>query len=138
MQRKKVSPPQQGAPLCDHYVYYSTSYVCFQELSAIRRGVSKQGYYKKSTSPCVCWRQNRTWAEACPRECQTGTLIWIILFVFADDLPQLLVDILFRPLMFIIRFFWNWPKNSYNLGNSIFSYIRFSIWSYNLVCKTTR
>lgn len=29
-------------------------------------------------------------------------------------------------------------KNSYNFGNSIFSYIRFSIWSYNLVCKTTR
>ena len=57
---KKVSPPQQGAPLCDHYVYYSTSYVCFQKLSAIRRGVSKQGYYEKSKSPCVCRRQNRT------------------------------------------------------------------------------
>lgn len=28
-----------------------------------------------------------------------------LLFVFADDLPRLFVDILFRPLMFIIRFF---------------------------------
>lgn len=57
---KKGVTAAARCPLCDHYVYYSTSYVCFQKLSAIRRGVSKQGYYKKSKSPCVCWRQNRT------------------------------------------------------------------------------
>lgn len=54
---KKGVTAAARCPLCDHYVYYSTSYVCFQKLSAIRRGVSKQGYYKKSKSPCVCWRR---------------------------------------------------------------------------------